>query len=212
MIGPIDAYMVEKTDLDIAYAEFVCGTNAAFSIVNSAAFQNLLTAHKARGHRYKRSHNTSVSIPKYYNMMKEFLIDRLKGKDVCLIVDEMAKYDNSFFNYTLSTVVKGSDNHHRPTVFFWESRVLRDSTAISIGASIVDVAEELSQKDIHVLSFCSDNCNTMKKTVDYTTMSDGRVIIRVGCGSHVLNNIIKDIMDFNCLASLWKKVKEEKLQ
>ena len=176
------------------------------SIVNNAAFQNLLNVHKAHGCRYKRSHITSVSLPKYYNRMKEFLVDRLKGKDVCLIVDEMTKYDNSFFNYTISTIVKGNDNRHTSAVFFWDSKVLRDSTAVSIGASIINVAEELQQRDIHVLSFCSDNCNTMKKTVDYTTMSDGRMIIRVGCGSHVLNNIIKDIMETDYLASLWDNV------
>ena len=91
-------------------------------------------------------------------------------------------------------------------VFFWDTLLLRDGTASSIGSAVSSIVDSLEKEGIIVTYFASDNCNAMKKAEDCIITQSGRSIPRVSCGSHALNNVFKDIMKLEPLASLWENV------
>lgn len=205
--GTITEFFHEPSfDSDIAYALFIAENNTPLSIVDSDSFQNLLIALSATGKKYHRTHISKTSIPKCYQKTKEFVLSKLKGKSVCLVIDEMTKFNTTYTNTLLCSKIITKDKKEVNAVFFWDTLVLKDSTASSIGSAVSSIADSLEKEGIIVSSFASDNCNAMKKAEDYVTTLSGRSIPRVSCGSHALNNVFKDIMKMEPLASLWKNV------
>ena len=173
--------------------------------MESTTFSSLLDAYQAKGKRFNRKHITTVSLPKCEKRMREYFISRLRGSSVCLVVDEMAKYSVSYFNFTLcgNILDHGCYKHF---IVFWDSKILDNSTSSSIGKAISETTDELLSYGINVTSFASDNCNAMKKAEEYCVCSDGRKLKRVACGSHALNNIFKEVMEVGDMKDLWDNV------
>ncbi len=188
------------------YALFIAENNLPISSVDSKSFDRLLSAFKGRGTRYHRNHIATVSIPKCERRMREFIISHLKGSNVCVVIDEMTKFGTTYCNFLLCARVEMSIDPEKNAVFFWDSRILDDSTSLTIGQAIGRIADELEAYGITVASFASDNCNSMKKAEDYALCSSGRKIRRVPCGSHALNNILKELLEMEPLKSIWGRV------
>ena len=185
-------------------ALFVAENNIPLVAMESTTFSSLLDAYQAKGKRFNRKHITTVSLPKCEKRMREYFISRLRGSSVCLVVDEMAKYSVSYFNFTLcgNILDHGCYKHF---IVFWDSKILDNSTSSSIGKAISETTDELLSYGINVTSFASDNCNAMKKA-EYCVCSDGRKLKRVACGSHALNNIFKEVMEVGDMKDLWDNV------
>ena len=124
----------------------------------------------------------------------DFVKNQLSGREVCLIVDEMTRFDIHYYNFLLScpsdTVTTGTEGR-LPAVYFWTSKILQDRTEERIGSMIGEVICELQQEDINVTSYATDNCSVMWKTEQYIQHFVLRPIQRVACASHVLNGIFK---------------------
>ena len=186
-------------------ALFVAENNIPLVAMESTTFSSLLDAYQAKGKRFNRKHITTVSLPKCEKRMREYFISRLRGSSVCLVVDEMAKYSVSYFNFTLCGIIL-DHGCYKHFIVFWDSKILDNSTSSSIGKAISETTDELLSYGINVTSFASDNCNAMKKAEVYCVCSDGRKLKRVACGSHALNNIFKEVMEVGDMKDLWDNV------
>ena len=186
-------------------ALFVAENNIPLVAMESTTFSSLLDAYQAKGKRFNRKHITTVSLPKCEKRMREYFISRLRGSSVCLVVDEMAKYSVSYFNFTLCGIIL-DHGCYKHFIVFWDSKILDNSTSSSIGKAISETTDEFLSYGINVTSFASDNCNAMKKAEEYCVCSDGRKLKRVACGSHALNNIFKEVMEVGDMKDLWDNV------
>ncbi len=201
-----DYFPASSFNVDIGYALLIADNNTPISIVDSDSFQDFLTGVSAGGKRYSRTHITKTSIPKCVKKMKEFMLSKLKGKSVCLVIDEMTKFNTSYTNVLLCSKIVLKDNKEINAVFFWDTLVLEDGSSASIGRAVSCIADDLEKEGIMVSSFASDNCSAMRKAEEFVVTQSGRKIPRVSCGSHALNNVFKDIMKEKPLDSLWKNV------
>ena len=190
---------------DIYCAIFIAKTGAPMSLLDDDSFDDYLDYHKAQGLRIKRHRLCNISIPLCEKLLREFIIQRLYKKSVCIVVDEMTKYGTSFTNFLLCCPLT-KEGEIIPGLFFWDSRVLDNGKAESIGEALADIADELLNNGIEVNSYVSDNCNTMKKSEDYAVTKNGRKLQRKSCCSHVPNNIFKEFLAIEPIKSIWGNV------
>ena len=139
----------------------------------------------------------------------DFVKNQLSGREVCLIVDEMTRFDIHYYNFLLScpsdTVTTGTEGR-LPAVYFWTSKILQDRTEERIGSMIGEVICELQQEGINVTSYATDNCSFMRKTEKYVQHIVLRPIQRVACAFHVLNGIFKDLLKLGPIKEVWNNV------
>ena len=157
-------------------ALFVAENNIPLVAMESTTFSSLLDAYQAKGKRFNRKHITTVSLPKCEKRMREYFISRLRGSSVCLVVDEMAKYSVSYFNFTLCGIIL-DHGCYKHFIVFWDSKILDNSTSSSIGKAISETTDELLSYGINVTSFAWDNCNAMKKAEEEIPGVKGSYII-----------------------------------
>ena len=193
-------------DLDISYALFIAETGLPLTVLNATSFHRLLNDLKAQKTRLRRHRVGSTSIPKCVRRMRQYIMERLRGQTVCLVVDEMASFGIAYYNFIVCCRISKERGRDQPGVFFWDSRVLKSITAESIGTTIASVADELMEHGIEVDSYVSDNCNSMKKSEVYAVTSNGKQLKRRSCGSHALNNIFKDFLSLSQIKDVWENV------
>ena len=171
---------------DIYCAIFIAKTGAPMSLLDDDSFDDYLDYHKAQGLRIKRHRLCNISIPLCEKLLREFIIQRLYKKSVCIVVDEMTKYGTSFTNFLLCCPLT-KEGEIIPGLFFWDSRVLDNGKAESIGEALADIADELLNNGIEVNSY-------------------GRKLQRKSFCSHVLNNIFKEFLAIEPIKSIWGNV------
>ena len=128
---------------------------------------------------------------------------------MCMIVDAMTRYDNSYSNFLVSChsdkLVRGIEHHPTP-VFFSTTKVMDEGTSQHIGFTIGSVINELRENDIHVVSYPTHNSALIRNTQSFLQNTLLHPVQRVACASHVLNGILKDLLKLEPFHSVWTNV------
>ena len=181
----IDQHVVStKPDPKVETAKMVVNSYLSFSIVANKEFKNFFR--KYAPSITLPSPNTLISTTKRIaDVIHQFVVEELKGKRVCIILDGMTKNKTTFYNVLLST--DSTNQWKRPAIFFWDC---------------VAVASQTGEAN----AYASDNCATMVKAGVCASQILGKTIMRIPCGSHILNLALLDIMKENCIGVIWKNV------
>ena len=98
-----------------------------------------------------------VQLKKTNKKVMDFVKNQLSGREDCLIVDEMTRFDIHYYNFLLfcpsDTVITGTEGRST-AVYFWTSIILQDRTEEKIGSMIGEVICELQQE--HQRDFLCD--------------------------------------------------------
>ena len=173
---------------------FIAKTDQSIRLIDSDDFYNLLTRFNSNWRSPSHTAVTNQYIPAVAIAIKQYVISRLRGHSVTLILDEMRNPCGSYINFIIAVNKESSDDME---MYFWECMESSGSTARQIATKISEVADELENYDIICQSYATDNCHAMIKTEQYCTTKSGRNIVRVPCSSHILNNILKDFVEKN---------------
>lgn len=192
-------------DYDIYDALWIACSNMPYNVVDNFMTEIYFNIRKLQGPRNNQYHIRNISVPKCVRRMREYITQHLKGGVASLIVDEMTSFGISYHNFLICCPLPIGDEVI-PGTFFWDSRELDDNKAESIGKAISEVADELSEFEIEVNSYVSDNCNTMKKSEEFAVTRAGKRLQRKSCCSHALNNVFKDMLSLECIKELWDNV------
>ena len=128
------------------------------------------------------------------------MINQLHGESVCLIVDKIRRFRKSYYSFLIHPPSKDG------VVYFWKIVQSKAKKAVEIAKLIADEINELSTHNVKVISYATDNCNVMKSTETLLGQMFDRPIVRVGCGSHVLNGVFKKLLSFKGIGTIWKGV------
>lgn len=200
----IDQHAVStKPDPKVETAKMVVNSYLSFSIVANKEFKNFFR--KYAPSITLPSPNTLISTTKRIaDVIHQFVVEELKGKRVCIILDGMTKNKTTFYNVLLST--DSTNQWKRPAIFFWDCVAVASQTGEAIGGLIASVHDELKSNEITANAYASDNCATMVKAGVCASQILGKTIMRIPCGSHILNLALLDIMKENCIGVIWKNV------
>lgn len=161
--------------------------------------------------------NHSWRAPTDYELMKEVrqlsarvktrVVNELTGKEACITVDEMTDSSGSHLNFLLSTNEVDTELGQERGNFYWKSVRITVLDAESIGLKIAEVIRELNDVNIRVNSYSCDNCATMVATQRVVSRDCGKPVVRVPCMSHILNNILKELLRTgDVLPRVWESV------
>ena len=140
-------------------------------------------------------------VDQLFAIVREYVIDSLRGRTACLVIDEMSKGERSFYNLLLCTV--GMNAEKAPVdIYFWKTTQLRCNDAESIGFLIGDTVRELREYGITVNSYSTDNCATMRATTIPASIVSLQTLKRIPYAVHALNNIMKEPV----IGELWNHV------
>ena len=170
-----------------------------FTIVNSEWLGEFLRLSKCKWEKISDTTLRNKYLEKTVLVFRKFIMSRLNGKTGCLIVDEMSKYNRSFYSFMIST----SELNDR--VYFWKLVESPSSTGEEIASLIIKIIEEIEACGVRIVSYATDNCPTMKATERILMMS-GRCLKRVPCGAHILNGVFKDFINSRSIKPIWDNV------
>lgn len=155
-----------------------------------------------------RSFFTNVCIPRVAEVVKNYIKERLVGKEVTVILDEMKNPYGSYINFVIATDGQTSDETE---LYFWRCMQSDGGTSEQIAAQLRDIITELHDCNISCHSYTTDNCSAMRGTEKCLLSMFGRKIPRIPCSSHIINNILKDFIEkVPFLSELWGKVRNIK--
>ena len=170
-----------------------------FTIVNSKWFCEFLRLSKSKWERISDTTLRNTCLEKTVQVFRKFITSKLNGRTGCLIVDEMSKYNRSFYSFMIST----SESSDR--VYFWKLVESSASTGEEISSLIMKTIDEIEEYGVNIVSYATDNCPTMKATEKLLRMS-GRCLKRVPCGAHILNGVFKDFINSRGIKPIWDNV------
>lgn len=177
----------------------IASSSLPFTLVNSKYFRIFLHLSKCKWDVVSDTTLREVYLPKTVLLFRRYITSKLNGNTGCLIVDEMSKYNRSYYSFMIST----ADSENR--VYFWKLVENSASTGNEIATLILSVINELEQFGIKIVSYASDNCYVMRST-EKILNSCGRCIKRIPCGAHILNGVFKDFINSNKIKPIWDKV------
>lgn len=180
------------------------------SLPGNRHFQLGLQKLEAKATTVSRTVMMDKYLPRCAKMVADFVAKRIRGKTVCLVIDEMSKSGMSFVNLLLCTGDDGSLDM-KNQVYFWDCTCLPSNNAISLGSFIANTIRDLEALDVTVNFYSSDNCRTMVAALEYAERKCGRELVRVPCASHVMNLIFKDLVNHDCIKNVWANVIAYKL-
>ena len=152
-----------------------------------------------------RSFFTNECIPRVAEVVKSYILERLTGKEVTVILDEMKNAYGSYINFVIATNGQISDETE---LYFWRCLQSDGRTSEQIAAQLRNVIAELHDNNISCHSYTADNCSAMRGTEKCLLSMFGRKIPRIPCSSHIINNILKDFIEkVPFLSELWEKVR-----
>lgn len=175
------------------------------SLPGNRHFQLGLQKLEAKATVVSRTAMMDKYLPRCAKMVAHFVAKKIHGKTACLIIDEMSKSGKSFVNLLLCTGDDGGmdvKNH----IYFWNCTRLSSNNAVSFGSLIANTIKNLEKLEVTVNSYSSDNCRTMVAALEYAERICGRKLVRVPCASHVMNLIFKDLVNHDCIKSVWANV------
>ena len=186
-------------------ALFVINTYSPLSLVANPFFKFFMSTTDAKWSPVSPATLKGKYIDQLFVIVREYVIDSLRGRTACLVIDEMSKGEKSFYNLLLCTV--GMNTEKAPVeIFFWKTTQLRCNDAESIGFLIGDTVRELREYGITVNSYSTDNCATMRATTIPASIVSLQTLKRIPCAAHALNNIMKDMMKEPVIGELWNHV------
>lgn len=176
-----------------------------FSIVSNPYFRLFMNATNSRWIPVSPVTIASKYVQECSNTVHDYVVNRLKGRTACLIIDETMKGETSYYNLLLSTAEEDGD---KPSVevLLWDIKELKVNDAESVGVLIGSTILELERNGINVNAYSSDNCSVMDAAARTASIVAMKKVRRVPCASHALNNILKSLLQENCLKSLWEDV------
>ena len=143
-------------------ALFVINTYSPLSLVANPFFKFFMSTTDAKWSPVSPATLKGKYIDQLFVIVREYVIDSLRGRTACLVIDEMSKGEKSFYNLLLCTV--GMNTEKAPVEIFFKTTQLRCNDAESIGFLIGDTVRELREYGITVYSYSTDNCATMRAT------------------------------------------------
>ena len=180
------------------------------SLPGNRHFQLGLQKLEAKATVVSRTAMMDKYLPRCAKIVVDFVAQKIKCKTVCLIIDEMSKSGTSFVNLLLCTGDDGSMDMKNP-VYFWDCTRLPSNNAVSLGSLIANTIKDLEALEMTVNSYSSDNCRTMVAALEYAEKKCGKKLVRVPCTSHVMNLILKDLVNHDCIKNVWASVIAHKL-
>ena len=138
-----------------------------FSLVSNPFFKLLMNETGMENVCQSATTFRRVHLKRTNKKIMDFVKNQLSGREVCLIVDEMTRFDIHYYNFLLfcpSDKVTTGTEGRSTAVFFWTTKTLCDGTAESIGTMIGMVICELQQEGINVSSYATDNCSVMRRS------------------------------------------------
>lgn len=191
---------VRLVEIESLLSLFCCCGGFSFSSVEDKYFNLLLSSLYPKWKEISRKTLTSEYIPRTANKVRDFVINQLRGQSVCLAVDETERFRKSYYSFLIYPPSKDG------VVYFWKIVQSKAKKAVEVAKLIADEINELSTHSIKVISYATDNCNVMKSTETLLGQMFDRPIVRVGCGSHVLNGVFKKVLSFKGINTIWKGV------
>ena len=173
---------------------FIAKTDQSIRLIDSDEFSHLLTQFNSNWK--SPSHTTVINqyIPAIATAIKEYIISRLKGRSVTLILDETKNSHGLYINIIISVDSELSNNTE---MYFWDCMESSGSTDREIIVKMCEVADELEDYDILCKAYAVGNCHIVIRKGEVCTTKSGRNISRVPCISHILNNIFRDFIERN---------------
>ena len=176
-----------------------------FVLVNNPFFKLMISELGAGETVMSDTTLTTVLLPKTNKKVMDFVKSQLKDREVCMIVDAMTRYDNSYYNFLVSCpsdkLVRRIEHHPTP-VFFSTTKVLDEGTSQNIGFTIGSVINDLRENDIHVVSYTTHNSAVMRKTESFVQSTVLHPVQCVSCAFHILNRILKDLLKLESFHSV----------
>ena len=171
-----------------------------FTTVNSEWFCEFLRLSKCKWDRISDTTLRNTCLAKTVQVFRKFITSRLNGKTGCLIVDEMSKYNRSYYSFMIST--------SEPTdrVYFWKLVESPASTGEEVALLILKIIEEIEECGINIVSCATDNCPAMKAT-EKILKTSGKWLKRVPCGAHILNGVFKVFINSKSIKPIWDHVR-----
>jgi len=158
---------------------------------------------QASWRRISRKTLTTKYIPLCAQQTRSYVLKQLYEKHPCLIIDEMKKNGNSYYNLLLSSLMTRADGSNYVEVYYLDCLRLQSDNAESIGTAIGSTVKALADKKVYVNCYASDNCAVMIKAAEIACKVAGTTITRVPCASHALNNVFKTFMNQPQIHSIW---------
>ena len=177
-----------------------CCGGFSFGSVEDEFFNLLLSSLYSDWKEVSRKTLTSEYIPRTANRVRDFVINQLHGNSVCLAIDRTERFHKLYYSFLIYPLSTDS------VVYFWKIVQSKAKKTVDIARLIADEINELSTHNIKVISYATDNCDEMKSTESLLAQLFHRPIVRVGCGSHVLNGVFKKLLSFKGISTIWKGV------
>ena len=178
----------------------ICCDNLPFSIVESKYFNKYVKRYNHNWETVSRKKLSSEIIPRTAMKIKDFVINQLYGKEVCLAVDECTKFQKSFYSFLIYPPSE------KGIVNFWDIVNSTATKSTDIANLFFMIISELKKYNIKVISYATDNCAVMKATERILQELCNYDICRISCGSHVFNGIFKELLSFDVVNMIWKNV------
>ena len=169
---------------------FIAKTNQSIRMIDNDDFTNLLSSFNS--HWRSPSHTTVLNqfIPVIATAIKQYIISRLKGHSVTLILDERKNSNRSYINFIVAINMESFEGVE---MYFWECMEASTSTAWQISRKLCEVTDELESYGIICQSFATDNCRAMIKAKEYYTTKVVRQITHMPSVAYILNNVLKGL-------------------
>lgn len=188
-------------------ALMVANNYLPLSITTDRSFKKFLDVTNARLNPVSRTCLVNNYLLKGGDWIRKYILDKLKGRTACLIIDEMQKKGKSYYNILVSSLGEDDEGRAQTEIFFWDTARLLCGDADSIATLLARTVLFLKDQDIHVTSYSSDNCAVMKKVLPVVVEKTGIQMKRIPCASHAVNLILKDFMEQNCIDRVWVRVR-----
>lgn len=163
---------------------FICTSNCSLRCVENIFLQ-----------RAFKAVNPTIEIPKRDKLKSEMfdlanqilqkMHNDLRGKTVSILLDGCRRLSHNFQGIIIYTPDR---------LYFYSIYETPNSKAKTLRELVVSIIFKMAFNQIHVLSICTDNCNTNKSAFDELYFF-GRHILREPCSSHTGNLAIKDMFE-----------------
>ena len=183
---------------------FIANTNQSIRMIDSDDFTNLLSSFNSHWQSPSRATVINHYIPAITTAIKQYVISRLKGHSVTLILDERKSSYGSYIHFMVAVNTESSGGME---MYFWECMESSASTAWQISRKLCEIADELESYGIRCQSYTTDNCRAMIKAKEYYTTKLGKQIAHMPTLAYILNNVLKGFFEKNLkVQKIWNLV------
>lgn len=176
------------------------------SLHTNVWFQRFMRVSNAKWVQVSRATLTKKYLPQCAGLIRTYVLNQLRGKSPCIVIDEMSKMGRSYYNVLLTSLTKNVGGKNIIEAYFLDCLCLEKGNAEAIGTAIGNIVIALKKEGIMVSAYASDNCAVMVAAIETATAISGVQMKRVACSSHAVNNILKSFMMQRPIEKIWTKV------